>query len=1166
MSDSSAQTDPVLLADFLDYLKVRGFDIGVDDYLRVQQLLLQPDLFRASVELKLLLCPLFATSEKQQKQFYDSFKAFFDHVSDEGNFREAVDPQANTNLSPEPSPLPAQKSNRRNFVVAPTVMVIAVILAGGIWLVHPRHKTQPQLAAIILPTVPPSPTPTPTPPETYTIRHVIGQPYDPAWKDRIVGSPQPILLPDKKVIVNERLRRNWKWLALAAGAIPLLVAGLVTAWRRSKRRQLQSRQKSDKRPPFTWPLTVPITTQRLHEVSAFNAVTRALRRRQQGESLRLDVVGTISETIARSGFPTLKFRPVSKVPEYLILIDRATLADHQARFFDDFVTRLKEEDVFVESYFYDSDPRVCYRSDYRTGVLLEDLPRHGHRLLVYGNGTRLLEPDSGELAEWVEWFADWDDRALLTPVAPKQWGLRERKLSELFLVLPATIEGLREAISHFEMRNQQDLRAWRQRSNERELPVFDYDSSAEKTADKLKTYLGDDNLFQWVCACAAYPTLQWDLTLCLGQEVMPGRELWEKDILRLARLPWFQQGVMPEELRHCLLRRLTPKNQRNISAKLIELLQQTEKELPEKFNNSWARESLNLQIEIQQWLAADRTAKQAAALRRKFRELPPSLTVRDYATLREVDAEPLSPPARALVKRLPEDWRARLFPHGLPPLGPKPVTQLALASPLALLLMISIALFKPVAQTITSTPPPLEENVTILARPTPERSPSPTPTASPTPPGNGEIQLAFDRSLPASISLLITIAEAGNRLRGESFVHDGGGSALTLTLPAGSYRSIAITEVRRIGELQASGIQCSGNIQVSTGKLTVVPCRVPSRYQVASVACFSPNAEITLAEREVPPDTSVTLYANVQGGQNYGNLSFSWTPSAGRISSGVSRSGQPIDSLDTTGVAPGTTINLTLRVNSSAGNCAATAQASVRIRPLSTPTPPPTPTPVVMPTLSDQDISSARRTLDSLGVKLQVDEQFVTDLRSKPDFVIRQDPIGGTVLSAGQKVTLYVAKAPVRVCYGVQIERIQVDDNGSTGAARWSFDVSAESPNGATKVITVPERNYYRGRNSDQQPGKGASSSNPRQSSTSNDVASGTWCETEGARVNFTVTGYREGEKNPDKATARGVAPAGEIEAPAKPFSLSVRATTKARGEGDFTFYLTFNPTRPSTR
>lgn len=58
-------------------MRRKGFIIGVDHYLRLQELLnkLSPDCEPA--DLKYLLCPIFAVSGKQQQQFYHVFDSYF---------------------------------------------------------------------------------------------------------------------------------------------------------------------------------------------------------------------------------------------------------------------------------------------------------------------------------------------------------------------------------------------------------------------------------------------------------------------------------------------------------------------------------------------------------------------------------------------------------------------------------------------------------------------------------------------------------------------------------------------------------------------------------------------------------------------------------------------------------------------------------------------------------------------------------------------------------------------------------------------------------------------------------------------------------------------------------------------------------------------------------
>ena len=72
------------------------------------------------------------------------------------------------------------------------------------------------------------------------------------------------------------------------------------------------------------------------------------------------------------------------------------------------------------------------------------------------------------------------------------------------------------------------------------------------------------HLHDWVRACAIFPSLQWELTLYVGQQLtdiqsidLRGKELLTTENLqKIARLPWFVQGVMPPEVREELLDQL----------------------------------------------------------------------------------------------------------------------------------------------------------------------------------------------------------------------------------------------------------------------------------------------------------------------------------------------------------------------------------------------------------------------------------------------------------------------------------------------------------------------------------------------------------------------------------------------------------------------------------
>src|SRR5262249_4680515 len=102
--------------------------------------------------------------------------------------------------------------------------------------------------------------------------------------------------------------------------------------------------------------------------------------------------------------------------------------------------------------------------------------------------------------------------------------------------------------------------------------------------------------------------------------------------------------------------------------------------------------------------------------------------------------------------------------------------------------------------------------------------------------------------------------------------------------------------------------------------------------------CFGPNCDLTASATSVDAGEKVNLSSSgVTGGRNYGNVTYTWSASAGTVSgSGLSAT------LDRTGVTPGTTIEVTMRAVSEVGNCSAscTTRVSVKVRP-----PPPVVTP-----------------------------------------------------------------------------------------------------------------------------------------------------------------------------------------------------------------------------
>ena len=633
MTTAPSNQGQLAFGDFLAHLRRRGFAIGVDHHLRLQRLLDEVGGRCAPQDLKTLLCPVFATNEKEQELFYRAFDDYFEL------FRLAAPPKPERDLRPDEreEPRPATRRSRWRSPLAYTLLAVLIVALAVFAAKNPQIRKW-------FGQTPPSPTPAQTPaPPTPTIQQPATTASTAPSATPAPFSIQPISLTPASFWT--RRKAALRWFAILAPLLVFLINELI----RYRRRRLILERTRGRRPPFTWPINVPAPELKDFRSERFYRAARGLRRRQMGEFHRLDVARTIAATVEARGYPTFRYRVDSRVAEYLILIDRASWRDHQARLFDSLAEALQREGVFPDReplrFFFDGDPRVCSAESEDGDIHLADLQKKypAHRLLVFGNGERLLNPVSGEIESWAAMFEEWSERALLTPEPVASWGLREKHLAQHFLLLPATIDGLVALTEVF------DLPV---------APEFDFfdldgdppppDSDLPITVEDLRDYLGED-AFQWLCACAVYPELHWDLTLYLGSLPCMGAALiGEKSLLRLIRLPWFRAGAMPDELRLDLIGELDPQREGEIRSAIIGLL---EKDTPPE--KSFAAAARQLEIAVQRSLLSRRDRqkfqKTLPDLKKRF---PPSEIARDYVLARFLESAPSSRLAFLLPGRL----------------------------------------------------------------------------------------------------------------------------------------------------------------------------------------------------------------------------------------------------------------------------------------------------------------------------------------------------------------------------------------------------------------------------------------------------------------------------------------------------------------------------------
>jgi uncharacterized membrane protein len=379
------------------------------------------------------------------------------------------------------------------------------------------------------------------------------------------------------------------WLMLRAAAAGLVLVALAVAaliWRRRRADlYLVRRQEADGEVTVT-KLPVHDLSQKLFQSLPFFRIAQDLRRREEAPSRELDVSATVAATVGRWGFLTPVFGTRQVLPEYLLLVDRIGFSDQQARLAEELADRLANQDVNITRYSFKGDPRSCFsgRADTMPLSLGELAARYrSHRLVLFSDGAQLFNPRTGELGRWTERFTAWARRSLLVPDMPEHWGSRERDLARLFTVLPATLDGL-AAVGRQQLAGRalprpahrptepfpRELRDRPLRWLERSPPEPE---AVERLLAGLRRFLGEPGLL-WLAACAAYPEVDWGVTLFMGA----GLDLGGEPLLDLGRLaalvrsPWLRFGFMPDWLRERLLDTLTDDQERSIREGLDDLL------------------------------------------------------------------------------------------------------------------------------------------------------------------------------------------------------------------------------------------------------------------------------------------------------------------------------------------------------------------------------------------------------------------------------------------------------------------------------------------------------------------------------------------------------------------------------------------------------------------
>ncbi|MCO6474973.1 MAG: N-acetylmuramoyl-L-alanine amidase [Phaeodactylibacter sp.] len=456
------------------------------------------------------------------------------------------------------------------------------------------------------------------------------------------------------------LADNFSWLKW--GGLLLFTALLLAVlfYRAHRRRKLIAELEANDKPPYAWNIRVE-GAEAVHLGDDFSFLLNLIRQRTGSEAFRLDVPRTIGATIEQGGMPTFRFLQQTKPPEYLLLIDQQSPRNHRARLLDMLFRVFYANEVLIERFFYDSDPRVCYNELHPEGIPMTEIQqRYGSsRLIMVGYGNALLNKLTGKPEPWSRLLRNWKHRLLLTPRPVNSWGKRERRLGDIFTLLPLSMQSLLFWLEELEMEEDARFDTWPSRVKDAPKEPIEIKGSL---IDSLQDHFRGPML-QWIAACAVYPSLHWDLTLYLGQQLSIGKEnlLTVDNLLQLTRLPWFAEGRIPQASRVSLVSWLEaehPALLEQVRTQLADILQQNPPPA-----DSAAFEDYRMNVALNEWLTT-KNKRRKRELEKEIGRMMEAGGEADITVIKQLQRE--RSPLDFIV---PDAWKKYLHPHGLPGLG-----------------------------------------------------------------------------------------------------------------------------------------------------------------------------------------------------------------------------------------------------------------------------------------------------------------------------------------------------------------------------------------------------------------------------------------------------------------------------------------------------------------
>lgn len=472
-------------------------------------------------------------------------------------------------------------------------------------------------------------------------------------------------------------------LAILIGILLLIIVRYL-----NRNRKIIAEIEPSKKPPFAWNISIPDNHKVIYNEN-FHLALNQLRQRTEDQFYRLNVAETVHETIKSGGQIQFQYTRQTKPPEYLMLIDRRSAANHRAAMFNMLYESFKANDVIVERFYFDGDIRLVFNEHNKNGVLLKNLKYQFQdaRLLILSDGYTLLNGRTGKLSKWTEVLNTWKNKALMTPKLPATWGRKERQLATQFNVLPSSIQGFQNVIEAFESTEPADFSKWQQVQNSTLKPI-EFEGDLIQTLEKHYAKGDDNRLIKWIAACAVYPTIHWDLTLSIGKLIADETKdlgfLDLDNLLAINRLDWFVNGKIPKQVRVELIEYLE-KNDAELLASIRVYIHELLQNNPPP-EDSAAFEDYQMSVVTNQMLMENDDEKQKE-LEAEFKEMMKAGAEPDFTVLKYLDRK-----QTALDFIVPDNWKNLVYNDGKIFFGRKHWTW---AIPVWIILAITLMAYTP---------------------------------------------------------------------------------------------------------------------------------------------------------------------------------------------------------------------------------------------------------------------------------------------------------------------------------------------------------------------------------------------------------------------------------------------------------------------------------------